>query len=135
MLKVPIEKRQWNQVLSNQPNSRQTGAFIFIKPLTRMSLKRHKADNYLSRINGRTWPRVARHTTSKSTSAIGKHIRQLPTHSGHSDVDFSFPIPVIGEVVLSTQICHGLQLTDRLVPFGKQTPVLAKQLALPAMSR
>jgi hypothetical protein len=50
-------------------------------------------------------------------------------------VDLSFPIPVIGEVALSIQIYHGLQLTDRLVSFGKQTPVLAKQLALPARSR
>ncbi|EGW23127.1 hypothetical protein Mettu_1967 [Methylobacter tundripaludum SV96] len=40
---------------------------------------------------GRNWPTLA------------SHDRQDSTHCCHSDIDLSFPIPVIGKVEISTQ--------------------------------
>jgi hypothetical protein len=50
-------------------------------------------------------------TTSGSMTAIWKRFREHPTHLRRSDMDLSFPIPVIGKVAIST-------LTDRPVNCG-----------------
>jgi len=50
-------------------------------------------------VDGREMPVI---TALKSMTAIGKFLCQQPTHSSHSDMDLSFPIPVIGKVAIST---------------------------------
>src|SRR5664279_331118 len=49
---------------------------------------------------------------SLKQTSISKKIMILygrsPTHSSHSDMDLSFPIPVIGKVAISTPCCHSL---------------------------
>jgi hypothetical protein len=50
---------------------------------------------------GSKWPRAARHTASKSTSAIGKRMRRQPTHTCLSAMILHFP-KLDSRVVLQT---------------------------------
>jgi hypothetical protein len=81
---------------------------------------------------------AADHLSSTFTNYIRAmaNYRDCPqtTHSSHSVMDLSFPIPVIGKVALSTPLqTLGPDFCLAAYPESKHS-ILASQLALPARS-